>query len=77
MQMQGVRGVKEVEIFGWPTRRIRFRQASKVVHIDSGKQILLCWPPRWEGRRKTEECFEVSSQLEVGPEGRRGLINIL
>ena len=57
MQMQGGRAVKEVEIFGWPMQRIRFRQASKVVHKDSGRQILLGWPPRWEGQRKPEEYF--------------------
>ena len=77
MQMRGGGGVEAVEIFGWPMWRIRLRQASKGVHKDSGKQMLHCWPPRWEGRRKTGEYFGVSSQLEVGPKGRRGLVNLL
>ena len=60
MQMQEGGGVEAVVIFDWPTQRIRLCKASKVVHKDSGKQVLLCWPPRWEGRRKTGECFEGS-----------------
>ena len=77
MQMQGERGAEAVEIFGWSIWRIRLRQASKVVRKDSGKQMLLRWPPmsRWEGRRVTGEYFEVSSQ--VGPKGRLGLVNLL
>ena len=78
MQMQVGRGVEWVEIFGLPIRRIRLRRASKAVHKDSGKQMVLCWPTltRWEGR-KTGEYFEVSSQLEVGRKGRRGLVELL
>lgn len=79
MQMQGGQGVEVVEIFEWPIWRNHFRQASKIVHEGSGKKMLLCWPPlaRWEGRRKTGEYFEVSSQLKVGPKSKWRLVNLL
>ena len=68
MQMPVGGDEKSVEIFGLPIPRIRLGQASKALHKDSGKQMLLCWQilARWEGRRKTGEYFDVSSQLEVG-----------
>jgi hypothetical protein len=74
MQMQGGWGVEAVQIIGWLMRRIRLRHASKVVHKHSGKYMLRCWPPlaRWEGRIKSGECFEVSSQLEIGRKNRWG-----